>query len=323
MAGALREPLAARRAFETQKQKDLLGVNTQLAGIDQQEATARLSLAQLNARLKAQEANAGNDRVVNPDGTLGYLSHAAARKPGVVAWAPTPPAGTIIQQPLPDGTTQPMRYDPAQNKLVPVGDAYIPPKLSAAGRQQALGKLQTVAILKKQLADIRAKWEPMKDSWSAGYGQGWIPTEAGRQFDKAVNAARGTIRQITRVPGEGSMSDWEGKLDQAKLPDRNDYESVTEQSIDQLEDLIKTYEETTKSMLGNIQAPAAPQAPKVGAPTPDVGARGATDETTNPDDTAPATWPPAAEAKLRANPTPEMKRFFIEKYGTLPDGVPL
>jgi len=221
-----------------------------------------------------------------------------------------------------------MRYDPGTNKLVPVGDEYTPPKLSAAGRQQALGKLQTVAILKKQLADIREKWKPLKDSLAAGKYQGWWPSENGSNFDKAVAAARGTIRQLTRVPGEGSMSDWEGKLDQAKLPDRNDYESSTEQSMDQLEDLLATYEQTTMNMLGTTQspataaaAPAAPKAPKVGraaapAPAPE-------EETVNPDDTTPATWPAAAEAKLRANPTPEMKRFFIEKYGTLPDGIPL
>ncbi len=117
------------------------------------------------------------------------------------------------------------------------------------------------------------------------------------------------------------MSDWEGKLDQAKLPDRNDYESSSVQSMDQLEKLINAYERTTQDMLG-IKAPEAPNA---NAPAPPKAAARASAEepSSNPDDDAAAAWPPAAEAKLRANPTPEMKRFFIEKYGGLPDGVPL
>lgn len=320
MAGALRGPLAAKQQFGIQKDKDLLGVNTQLAGLDERQATAQLGLAKVRAQLMARDANAPLEKVMVPgkENPIGMTRAEARGKP---LYVPPPlPNFTVTQQPNPDGTITPVKVDHRTGDVSPVGPPYVPvPKLTGQALIQAKGKLQTVQILREQLADIRSKWDPLKDSLAAGKYQGWWPSEAGSNFDKAVAAARGTIRQLTRVPGEGSMSDWEGKLDQAKLPDRNDYESSSEQSMDQLEKLINAYERTTQDMLGikptSEVAPAA--APKKGAARQSAAAAG------NPDDEAAASWPPGAEAKLRANPTPEMKRFFIEKYGALPDGVPL
>jgi hypothetical protein len=40
---------------------------------------------------------------------------------------------------------------------------------------------------------------------------------------------------LTRVPGIGAMSDFETRLDQAKFPTRNNYESVGEQQLQALE----------------------------------------------------------------------------------------
>jgi hypothetical protein len=254
MANALRGPLAERDALEREKQEKVLGIDTQLAGLDDRQAQAQLALAQLRAKLAADAAKEPNDRVVLADGTVEYRKHADARQPGTKAWTPPPaniPTGfTVVQQPQPDGTTVPKILNTKTGELKDAGPAYVPPRLSANGRQQALGKMQTVKVLKQQLADIREAWTPIKNSYSAGYLQGWVPSPKGKAFDKAVAAARGTIRQLTRVPGEGSMSDWEGKIDQAKLPDRGEYENVTEQSMDQLEKLIKAYEDSTNEMLG-------------------------------------------------------------------------
>lgn len=323
MAGALRGPLAAKREFQTQQQKDLLGVNTQLAGLDEREAQARLALATVNAKLRAQAANAPLEKVIVP----GQANPVAMTRPeahGKQLWVPPPlPNFTVTQQPNPDGTITPVKVDHRTGDVTPVGKPYVPvPKLTGQSLMQAKGKLATVQILREQLADIREKWKPLKDSFSAGKYQGWWPSETGSNFDKAVAAARGTIRQLTRVPGEGSMSDWEGKLDQAKLPDRNDYESSTEQSMDQLEKLLNGYERTTSDMLGikPIEDVANKPAAKNAASADEAPAD---DESENPDDNAPARAPAEAEAELRAKPTPEMKRFFIETFGYLPDDIPL
>jgi hypothetical protein len=88
MAGALTGPLREKQAFEQANQKELLGIDTSLAGLDERQAQAQLSLAALRAKLASDAAKTGNDRFVRPDGTLGWASHAEARKPGVVAWAP-------------------------------------------------------------------------------------------------------------------------------------------------------------------------------------------------------------------------------------------
>lgn len=251
-ANALIGPLRERDQFQAGQEKELLGIDTQLAGLDQNAATAQMQLAQLRARLQADAAKAGNDIIVDAEGNTRFASHSDAR--GQRAYTPPPASGfTVFQQPLPGGTSRPMRLNTKTGEVEPAGAEYVPPRLSSQGRVQAQGKLQTTKILKTQLETVKKAWEPLKKSFSAGYGQGWLPSEAGKQFDKAVAAMRGTIRQLTRVPGEGSMSDWEGKIDQSKLPDRNEYESVTEDSIQQLEDLINVYEQTTREMLGDVK----------------------------------------------------------------------
>lgn len=51
VANAVRGPLAERQAMEQQKQKELLGIDTQVAGLDQSTAKAQLDLAALQAKL--------------------------------------------------------------------------------------------------------------------------------------------------------------------------------------------------------------------------------------------------------------------------------
>jgi ribosomal protein S13 len=84
---------------------------------------------------------------------------------------------------------------------------------------------------------------------SAGaFGQGKVPTESGKAFDAAVNGMRNTITSLTRVPGVGAMSDYETKLSQASMPNREEYESVTQQQIDQVAQLIQTLEDGYASL---------------------------------------------------------------------------
>jgi hypothetical protein len=131
MAGALREPLAARDAFSQQKTKDVLGIDTQLAGLDERQAQAQLALAQVRAKLGVQAASASNDRIVKPDGTLGYASHAQARQPGVTAWAPP---GTQV--------TNDLRQEGAEAKTIGEGYAkqYLDLQAASTASQRSMSK---------------------------------------------------------------------------------------------------------------------------------------------------------------------------------------
>lgn len=132
--------------------------------------------------------------------------------------------------------------------------------LSQKDATTAKMKLNTVALARKQLNDIRQRFGSIKGSASAGaFGQGLLPTEKGQGFDRAVDQMRSTLTALTRVPGVGAMSDYETKLDQAKFPNRRDYESVTEQQINAIDDMLALIENGYTGLLGNGTQQTAPQ----------------------------------------------------------------
>lgn len=67
VANAVRAPLAERDTLEQQKVKDLLGIDTQIAGLDQSTAKAQLDLAALEAQLQNKRALAPNELVLSTD----------------------------------------------------------------------------------------------------------------------------------------------------------------------------------------------------------------------------------------------------------------
>lgn len=126
-------------------------------------------------------------------------------------------------------------------------------KPNPATLQKIQQKKQQINALKMQLQKVKEAFEGktspdgqvsggLKDSFSAGYGTGWLPTESGQAFDKAVAMLSPLARQISRTPGEGAMSDYESRLVQQGLPDRNAHESTTAKQIADWEDLISVLE---------------------------------------------------------------------------------
>jgi hypothetical protein len=118
--------------------------------------------------------------------------------------------------------------------------------------------------LKRQIAIAREKFKAAKDSYMAtGMVGGNNPlSKPGQMFDAAIDDLRGTVTAITRVPGVGSMSDWEGRIDQAKLPNRRQYDDVTEQKLDAMDALADGLISGYSEMLGpQAQGPANPTAP--------------------------------------------------------------
>ncbi len=135
--------------------------------------------------------------------------------------------------------------------------------LSQKDMTTAKQKLNTVKIARKQLENIRAAFGAIQNSSSAGPAlQGRLPTPKGKAFDAAVDQMRSTLTALTRVPGVGAMSDYETRLDQAKFPDRKNYENVTAQQIDAIAQLLDGIESGYTDLMGGggQQAPAQPAA---------------------------------------------------------------
>lgn len=124
-------------------------------------------------------------------------------------------------------------------------------------------KLNNIALAKAQLEQVRAKSRALDGTLGSGILGGHIATEAGKQFDGAIDAMKQTITGITRVPGVGSMSNYDAMLNQAQLPERAAYASVRAQKIDQLSAMLDALDTGYNDMLsGNDLVAPAPSTKK-------------------------------------------------------------
>ena len=123
-----------------------------------------------------------------------------------------------------------------------VGDTGKAPKVGSGQRLSVREKLGTLRLARKQMERVQEAFK--KNTLAFGpFGAGRWPSEQGKLFDAATDAARQTVRQLSRTKGEGAMSDFETRLAQAQIPNRNNYETVTQAQIDALFDLIDLVEE--------------------------------------------------------------------------------
>lgn len=135
-------------------------------------------------------------------------------------------------------------------------------KKNIAGLRQSLGALDAIEA---QLNAAEAAYEPLKGSFSAGGGgQGMLPTEAGKRFDAAVSQLAPLMRQLTRVPGEGAMSDYESKLLEQGNLNRRDYEATTAEKFKNLRTLVNEMRQSRASAL-DVYGPDAVEGPKAAA----------------------------------------------------------
>lgn len=135
-------------------------------------------------------------------------------------------------------------------------------KKNIASLRQSLGNLDAIEA---QLAKVEEAYAPLKGSWSAGGGgQGMIPTEGGKRFDAAVSQLAPLMRQLTRVPGEGAMSDYETKLMERANLNRGDYESTTAEKMANLRQLVGEARQARMSALDvyGLDANGEPKAKK-------------------------------------------------------------
>lgn len=214
---------------------------------------------------------------MNPDGTPNVLYRdpdAKQEQPGSQFTALTP--DEVAKVGLPPGTSA--QRDTRTGKIDVLSKRDNTATLSQKDATTARMKINTVALARKQLEDIRSAFLGKKDpkdpnkrsggikgTFSAGPGQGYLPTEGGNSFDAAVDQMRSTLTALTRVPGVGAMSDYETKLDQAKFPSRKNYEGVTEQQINALEDQLALIENGYRGLLGDTEQQGSQQ-PAQGQP---------------------------------------------------------
>jgi hypothetical protein len=139
-------------------------------------------------------------------------------------------------------------------------------------------KLNAIKLARQQLGAVKDAFDKGVGGGMNAFGptQGWMPTEAGQMFDKRVDTMRDTLTSITRTPGIGSMSDFETKLGQRKMPARSDREAITADNLQQLDNMLAFYENGYNDLLsGGTQGgaqPAAPAQPAAATPAHPAGA---------------------------------------------------
>lgn len=129
---------------------------------------------------------------------------------------------------------------------------------------QARMKLNSLRGLEAQLARVEAADKGLNEDGWAGPIWGRVPgtsnfdPESGR-YDKALDQLGTLVRQITRTPGEGAMSDYESKLAAAVLPSRSDSRTKRDEALAGLRELINVTRSGYQEMLGvePAEAPAA------------------------------------------------------------------
>jgi hypothetical protein len=141
-------------------------------------------------------------------------------------------------------------------------------QLTGRQRENATTKLTLLRNMESQLARVEdAMVDLDKKGWT-GYIGGLVPggldAESNR-FDKAVAGLTALVRNLTRTPGEGAMSDYESRLAAAIPPSRRDTPEGRAESMATLRDLIDNTRAGYEELLQGPQpGQSAAAAPKVG-----------------------------------------------------------
>lgn len=180
------------------------------------------------------------------------------------------PAGAIVNPKAPkasEGNFQVLSDAEAQQMGLPSGKWQRGPngKIDQIGsntgqggatRQQigaAKQKLNALRPIEGQLARVeKAMAAAEKDGWTGWVG-GMVPGRFDKEsnvFDKTLRNLATLIRQLTRTPGEGAMSDYESRLAEAILPTRTDTPEGRAEAIAGIKDLISNIRSGYEDFLG-------------------------------------------------------------------------
>jgi len=84
-------------------------------------------------------------------------------------------------------------------------------------------------------------------------------TESGQSFKRYVDSLMSHVAALTRIPGVGAQSDWEGRLQQAPLPSLNQHPEVRMQAIVSLETLVDDLEQAVINVASGETRNLVPQ----------------------------------------------------------------
>lgn len=215
---------------------------------------------------------------INDDGTKDdarFNDELALRTAGAQLRMDNPPPETfrnpVSEQDASGNPVQAIYGDRGTRRVVPGAL----PKANAqqlASAKNAQTKMQTSALIRQQLGKVKDAWDEVqatKGTDAAGPLGGRVPTAAGEKFDKAVALLSPLIRQLTRVPGEGAMSDYESRLAALAVPNRTNWnDTTTGDQIQSYYDLLDTVDQVY-NQFGS--APDAEAPPDDEEPTPTGG----------------------------------------------------
>lgn len=134
-------------------------------------------------------------------------------------------------------------------------------------RQQAgvaRQKLNSLGPIENQINRVEQAMEGAEKGGYTGYVAGNVPGGLDAKsdvFDKSVATLATLVRQLTRVPGEGAMSDYESRLAALTLPSRTDTPEGRRESLEGMRQLIREIRAGYSEMLGQVPAGTAPAAP--------------------------------------------------------------
>lgn len=152
----------------------------------------------------------------------------------------------------PDG--QPMYYQPSnRGGLEPTGVTPPPEKPSAASAKNAelartkIPTLDTLESALNRLEELSAELGALESGPVAGRGPAFSDTAA--QYEATLGLVRPLINQITRTPGEGSVSDFEQRLKELQLPGRTAVAAGRQESLQNLRALIDSIRGAYQSVM--------------------------------------------------------------------------
>jgi hypothetical protein len=146
--------------------------------------------------------------------------------------------------------------------------------LTPTQRGNVVQKLALLPNVREQYERVRTLYDEMIEEGTLARGglgglvPGALAGGKAEAFDKAAGALRKSILSLTRIPGVGSMSNYETILDEQALPSRWGSDEGRLEALNGIGTVLDSYEQGYKEMLGNprpASRPAAPRRPAAGA----------------------------------------------------------
>lgn len=185
---------------------------------------------------------------------------------------------TLTPQEVQDMGLQPGVYQRGPNGEIKPVSGQTGGGLSRQQMGAAQQKLKSLGAIEGQLNRVLSAEKSLQSGGFSGPVMGRIPGSGSLDsesaaYDKAVAQLAPLIRQLTRTPGEGSMSDYESRLASLALPARSDNPAARAEAYAGLRELIANIKAGYQELLGGQAAPAQPAprsapAPQNSAPPP-------------------------------------------------------